>query len=73
MPTYALRYQRCLLSTCEFEVKANTLDEAIAAAEELKSETEANRGCQFDTMTEPQLGSVFDRSGVELVCVNNPF
>lgn len=73
MPTYTLMYERYLLSTCEFEVKANTLDEAIAAAEELESETEANWECQFDSTTEPRLRSVFDQGGVELVCVNNPF
>jgi len=73
MTTYTLMYERYLLSTCEFQVKANTLDEAIAAAEELECETEANWECQFDNMTEPRLRSVFDKSGVELVCVNNPF
>ena len=72
MPTYTLRYELYLLNTCEFEVKANTLDEAIAATEGFDPEAEGYWGCQFDTMTEPRLRSICDKRGVELVRASIP-
>ncbi|ATE70764.1 MULTISPECIES: hypothetical protein [Lysobacter] len=73
MPTYTLRYELYFLNTCEFEVKANTIDEAIAAAKEIEPKSQGNWRGQSDTTTKPRLQSVRNKNGVELVCVDNPF